>query len=300
MPSVVIAAHDEEAVIGRCLDALAVQREISSLEVVVSANGCHDRTAEVAASRGVAVVDREEPGKAAALNAGEAVVTEFPRIFLDADIIVPPHAISALAARLAKGDRALVAVPRRRVSLSGRPWPVRAYFSINENLPAFRSGLFGRGMIAVSQAGRGRFAAFPELIADDLFLDSQFADHEKCEVAEVEVVIEAPYTTRALLRRLVRVRRGNTEMRSAHPDRTRQSDPWAWYRDVVRPNPRLMIAAIPYVTITLLANILARRHPATNDAWGQDASTRNVDGTSAARSGNTAAHVAPIEGRESE
>jgi len=276
MPSIVIAAHDEEAVIGACLDALAVQQGILALEVIVSANGCNDRTAEVATRPGVIVIDRQEPGKAAALNAGDAAATSFPRIYLDADIIAPPNAVEALTAPLAAGGPALVAVPRRRLNTSGRPWPVRAYFSINESLPAFRKGLFGRGMIAVSEPGRWRFTAFPELIADDLFLDSQFTDDEKTEVREVEVVVEAPFTTRALLRRLVRVRRGNAEMRDALGDQARPSDRWAWFRDVVRPNPRLIAATIPYITITLLASILARRRPSSPQAWGRDESTRGT------------------------
>lgn len=52
MVSVVIAAHNEEAVIGGCLDALLAQRTDTPLEVVVSANGCTDRTAEAAEARG--------------------------------------------------------------------------------------------------------------------------------------------------------------------------------------------------------------------------------------------------------
>ena len=36
-------------------------------------------------------------------------------------------------------------------------------------------------MIALSEEGRARFDAFPTLIADDLFLDSQFSAAEKAE-----------------------------------------------------------------------------------------------------------------------
>lgn len=281
MPSIVIAAHDEEAVIGACLDALSVQRGVPSLEVVVSANGCKDRTVEVASRPGVVVIDLPEPGKAAALNAGDSAATEFPRIFLDADIIAPPNAVAALGARLAAEEQALVAVPSRRLNTVGRPWPVRAYFAINERLPAFRNGLFGRGMIAVSERGRQRFTVFPDMIADDLFLDSQFSDDEKCEVTAVEVVVEAPFTTRALLRRLVRVRRGNTDMREALAGQVRPSDRWAWFREVVRPNPHLIFAAVPYVAITLLASGLAKRTPSSRDAWGRDESTRRTTDPSA-------------------
>jgi len=275
VPSIVIAAHNEEAVIGACLDALARQASPSlPLQIVVCANGCTDRTVAIASREGVVVLDLAEPGKSAAINAGDDVATEYPRIYLDADIIAPPDAIAALTERLASGPPVLVAVPRRRLDVAGRPWPVRAYFAINERLPAFKNGLFGRGMIALSLDGRRRFEAFPTLIADDLFLDSQFSDDEKAEVASVEVVVAAPHTTRALLQRLIRVRRGNEEMRRELGDRARPSNRWAWLRSVVLPHPHLIVAAVPYVVITLTAEILARRSPPEDGGWGRDDTTR--------------------------
>ena len=75
-------------------------------------------------------------------------------------------------------------------------------------------------MIALSEQGRARFADFPELIADDLFLDSLFTDAEKSQVPEVEVVVQAPFGVRDLVRRLVRVRRG---MPSSRRPRSGQS-----------------------------------------------------------------------------
>lgn len=278
MTSVVIAAHNEESVIGSCLDALRDQSPPEPLEIVVSANACTDATAAVAAARGAIVVDRPEPGKAAALNAGEARARTFPRVYLDADIVAPPGAIAELSAVL--GGRMLAAVPRRRLNTAGRSWPVRAYYSINERLPAFTTGLFGRGMIALSAEGRRRFDAFPELVADDLFLDSLFTDEEKAVAAAVEVVVEAPMTTRDLLGRLVRVRRGNAQMRDAARSggvtaSVRGSDRRAWLRVVAR-EPRLIPAAIPYVVITFIASFRARR--ASSD-WGRDESTRTSPAT---------------------
>lgn len=279
MPSVVIAAHNEANVIGKCLDALAVQRSTGPIDIVVSANGCTDDTAAVAARPGVTVIDRPEPGKAAALNAGDPAATGFPRIYLDADIVVPPHGVATVAARFEVLPRPLAVVPRRRVDTAGRPWPVRAYFSINDRHPAFRTGLFGRGMIALSEEGRARFDTFPELIADDLFLDSRFTAAEKAEVSEVEVVVEAPHTTRDLLRRLVRVRRGNAQLRAAAAAGevdlpVRASDRWAWLRDVVVRDPKRAPAAVPYIVITVIAALLARRPAEPGNAWGRDDSTR--------------------------
>jgi glycosyltransferase involved in cell wall biosynthesis len=279
MPSVVIAAHNEENLIGQTLDALLAQATTGPFEVIVSANGCTDQTVAVATRPGVTVIDRKEPGKAGALNAGDQAAVGFPRIYLDADILVPPGGVAAILEPFRCSPAPLAVVPRRRLNRAGRPWPVRAYLDINERLPAFQNGLFGRGMIALSEQGRARFDTFPAMIADDLFIDSLFSDSEKAMVSGVEIVVDAPYTTRDLLRRLVRVRRGNSEMRAAASAglldaRVRPADRWAWLRDVVIPNPRLLPATIPYLSITMLAALLARRGATAGKAWGRDESTR--------------------------
>ncbi|MFD0748037.1 glycosyltransferase [Phytohabitans flavus] len=75
--SVVIAAHNESAVISRCLSAL--REGGADLDITVVTNGCTDDTAEVARQHaGVRVVELAEAGKAGALNAGDAVAASFP------------------------------------------------------------------------------------------------------------------------------------------------------------------------------------------------------------------------------
>ncbi len=141
-------------------------------------------------------------------------------------------------------------------------------------------------MIVLSEEGRTRFSTFPPLIADDLFLDSLYAENERAVVNDVEVTVEAPHTTRDLLRRLERVRRGNAQMRAAATGSglaltVRRPQRWAWLTDVVLPHPRLALAGIAYVSITLTAAILARRP--VKDAsrtWGRDESTRGGSASS--------------------
>ncbi len=276
MASIVIAAHNEATVLGRTLDALLSGTADRPHEIIVVANGCTDDTAAVARSCGVRVVELTEAGKAVALNAGDAVATTFPRIYLDADITVPPGGIAALLSAL-DATGALVAVPGRRLALDGRALPVRAYFAINQRLPVFTDGLFGRGLIALSELGRARFGTFPVMVADDLFLDSLFTTAERTVVPAVEVVVETPFTTTALLRRLVRVRRGNAAMRAAQEVPTsavRPADRLSWLRDVVLPNPRLAPAGIVYAALSLWAAVAARRGPRSSLTWAKDESTR--------------------------
>ncbi|GAA1822164.1 glycosyltransferase [Microlunatus capsulatus] len=283
MTSVVIAAHDEAAVIERCLEGLRANGP--GLDVVVVANGCADDTADRARRAGARVLELAAPGKAAALDAGDAVASSFPRLYLDADIVVPSGGVAALVAALGQPDGVLAAVPSRRVDVSGRPLLVRAYFAVNGRLPAYRDGLFGRGLIAVSDRGRSRFTGFPRMVADDLFLDSLFGPEEKRTVTSVVVVVEAPRRSRDLLRRLVRVRRGNAAMRRAGVKglvtaTIRPADRWAWW-GVVRTRPQLWPSAAVYVGITTAAALWARMTPGAK-GWARDDSTRGSSPGSAA------------------
>jgi len=88
--SVVLAAHNEEANIGRRLDEMIALVSASGVpgEVVVASDGSTDRTAEVARSyggRGVRVVELPaNRGKAGALTAGCAAATGEVLVFADA------------------------------------------------------------------------------------------------------------------------------------------------------------------------------------------------------------------------
>lgn len=270
--SVVIAAHNEGKVIGRCLDALLADAAPGELDITVVANGCTDDTARVAASRpGVRVVDRPEPGKVGALNAGDAVARGFPRIYLDADIVLPPGAVRTLVAALGDGVHAVV--PRRELDVSGRPLLVRAYYAINARMPVYERALFGRGVIVLSEAGRARFGQFPDLVADDLYLDSLFTREEKRQVDAVASRIATPRRTGDLVRRLARVRSGNASIRGAASG-VRAADRSSWLRDVVLRRPWLAPAGACYAAITILAAAKARRSPATGTQWARDESSR--------------------------
>ena len=229
------------------------------------------------------VVETPRPSKVAALDLGDAAVSAFPRIYLDADIVVTPETVQDLCAALAGPGSPLVAVPSRHLELTGRPLVVRAYYAIQRHLPAFESGLFGRGLVALSREGRDRFGTFPEQVADDLFLDSLFATDERVRLPGLTTSVETPLRVRDLLDRLTRVRRGNAALRAADLGDTdtgghaavRPSDRWSWLRDVVVPRPWLAPAGVVYVVVTLLAERRARR-TAGSTTWGRDESSRQV------------------------
>lgn len=281
MVSIVIAAHNEESVLGDTLDAL-LDDDVDA-QIIVVPNGCTDGTADVArARRGVEVVEVEQGSKPVALNAGDAVARSATRIYLDADIVVPRGGVAALAEALERPG-IVAAVPGRELRTAGLPWPVRAHSAIHQRLPVFKEGLFGRGMIALSPEGRARFGSFPIMVADDLFLDSLFAPEEKAHVDSVRVVVEPPPTTRELMNRLVRVRRGSAAMRRAAERgevsvAVRPGDRWAWLRDVVLKEPRLAPAGVVYAAMMAIVGLRSRRGPEDAMDWGRKAQRASAVG----------------------
>lgn len=277
--SVVVPAFNEEAGIGRLLHGLTRSSESGpDIEIVVAPNGCTDGTAAVARRFGVRVAELPVASKTAALNAADAVAVTFPRIYLDADTVVSPDLIRMLAAAVSEPG-VHGATPRLDVDLTGSSWPVRAFYAVNARLPVFRGRLFGRGVIALSRQARERFGRFPDLIADDLFLDAVVAADEKCEI-EAGVSVRAPRRVRDLIHRVARAREGNVQFQRWRSEQASGSstfsDPiagpsvWSWLRDVVLRSPRLWPAAVCYVTVVLLAEA-TRRVPgwSVRSGWGR-------------------------------
>ncbi len=274
MFSVVVPAHDEAGVIGRCL-AFVADLGPGEAEVVVVANGCTDRTAEVARTvPGVQVVELAEGGKPGALNAGDAAVSSLPRVYLDADIVVDAATVRRLVAAL-EGPLPRVAAPRPRFELAGRPWAVRAFYRVYLKLPYVRRNLVGLGVYAVSAAGRARFEQFPALTADDLFTQRLFAPDERV-VTEDEFTIQTPRTLAALVAVRTRVAYGNSELAGAYGDDEQfgesTGDTVRALADLVRATPSLAPSAAVYVAVVAAARRRARGRSAA--AWQRDVTTR--------------------------
>ena len=205
--SVVIPAHDEASVLPRCLDALLAGP--LDLEVVVVANACSDATAELARARGVRVVETPVPGKAHALDLGDAACTAFPRAYLDADVVLPQAALAAALEALRRPG-VLATAPRLAWDPTGVPRRVRAFYRVWTALPYVTDGLLGSGVYVLSQEGRQRFDRFPDAIGDDVFVRSLFAPRERPSSDGV-FTISPPRTLRALVAIKTRAWTGNAQ-----------------------------------------------------------------------------------------
>jgi hypothetical protein len=210
--SVVIPAHNEAAVITAGLTALLSGLGSATLDVVVSCNGCTDGTADVVRASGlpVRVIETAEPSKPAALRAADRATDVFPRIYLDADVRLPGAAALAVLDVL-RGEATLAARPAARYDVSQSSGVVQRYYRARSAAPRLQRSLWGAGVYALSAAGRSRFDEFPDVVADDLFVDRLFAPGE-IEIVDCEpVVVHAPRSAADLVTMLRRSYRGQGE-----------------------------------------------------------------------------------------
>ncbi|HVX47413.1 MAG TPA: glycosyltransferase [Mycobacteriales bacterium] len=265
MISVIVPAHNEEAVLARCLRALTRDAQPGELEVIVAANGCTDGTVRIADDFGppVRVVAVAAASKVAALNAGEAVATGFPRFYVDADVEFDTVALRRVAAALS--GSVLAAAPELAIDTAGSDPLVRSYYRVWCRLPSVRDDLVGRGVYALSGPGRARFASFPDVANDDHFIRETFSRAERVVVPGCVSRSWAPRSTSALIARKVRVQAGNVQIHRPNP-------PWSGLFAVVRRDPRLIVDAPAFSVVGAIAGLRARRLRAQGRTpdWGRD------------------------------
>jgi glycosyltransferase involved in cell wall biosynthesis len=276
--TVIVPAHNEGRVVGRLLGQLVSAARPGELDIIVVANGCSDDTAEAAALFGppVRVLSIPVASKREALRAGDRAAGDFPRVYVDADIELRTEDLRALDEALQRTG-ALAAAPQRILAMSGRPRLVRWYYDVWTRLPEVRSGLFGRGVIAVSAAGHARVASLPPLLADDLGASLVFAPDERIIVTGARVVVHPPRTFGDLLRRRVRAATvvSQVERTEGAPSSTARTRP-ADLLGIVRREPQMAPRVVVFVAVAVLARLGSSRATRKRDysTWLRDESSR--------------------------
>jgi exopolysaccharide biosynthesis WecB/TagA/CpsF family protein len=278
--SIIIPAHNESRVIGRLLSRLVASADESDFEICVVANGCTDDTVEVAQSLGpgVQVLSLATPSKREALAAGNRATTNFPRIYIDADVELGAADIRALASSLNRPG-VLAAAPQLELALTGVPLLLRWYWDVWSRLPEVRQGLFGRGVLAVSEAGYDRIAKLPPVFADDLIASLAFSPAERTVADDARVIVYPPRTFRDLIRIRVRAATGTAQVEQtagAPPStaRTRPADLLTIVREEPSAAPKAVLFLLVAVIVRRKAQRLRRRGEGAK--WLRDESSRRV------------------------
>jgi glycosyltransferase involved in cell wall biosynthesis len=279
--SVVIPAHNEEAVIARCLDALVTQATESVIDIVVVCNGCTDRTADIVRSRAdtdnrIRLIELTEGSKIAAIRAGLAAAPNDADVVatVDADVVLSTDAIDGLLTALSD-DQPLIGAPSLNIDLTGCSWAIRRYYAVWAGEP-YAASVIGAGVYAVNRAGLDRIIAMPDVIADDAWARAQFLPTERKTSAGTFTVYPAR-TLRPHVKRGARIVLGNRQlavMRATAGLRAPASPPHALGSGRNLP----LTDKLTYRLITRATKVLAswRELRGHTSMWSSDPTSRSV------------------------
>lgn len=278
MPSIIIPAHNEEKVIARCLRELTADSALEGAEIFVVCNGCSDKTAEIASQfAGVRAVSIDTASKIAALNEGDRLATQFPRVYLDADVLVSGESLKKAMRGLELLGVEVVA-PRLRVDLSGSNIFVNAFYAVWLKLPYFAANhMVGSGIYILSEAGRARFGKFPQIISDDGYVRSLFKPGERKTVGDSHFTIFAPKSLASLIKIKTRARFGNMQVVRQFPgSELGGENSLKSLVALILKKPYLLPAAVIYVYTQWLTKLKSRKKFREQDfgTWERDESTR--------------------------
>lgn len=276
--SIVIPAHNESVLIGRCLSRLLDGTAASEWEIIVVCNGCTDDTADRArAFQGVTVVETGTPGKMPALDIGDATATVFPRVYIDADAIVELPALRALVRALDDQDVPLVGSPALHVDTSASSRLVKIYFDVWTRL-RYAQEAIGSGVYALTRQARGRFEQFPQRGGDDQLVYRLYSASERI-VTQPSFTYVAPRTLRSLMRSRARMFALNIELERTIDLPAPEGVGWKeqGLERVLRSSPRMIPRVALFVAVQIIIRLWGRRlSNAESIPWNQDRTSREA------------------------
>ena len=172
----------------------------------------------------------------------------------------------------------MVASPRLEVDTDGASWPVRQHYRIWELTDYRRTGHIGSGVYALSADGRRRFGRWPQVIADDRFVQQLFLARERGTLEAHAFTVRSARTLPAHLRRSTRIARGNLELPGElqHAAAVAGGARAANLVRRVAARPGLWAAFAVYSVTSTLPKLTARRQIAERrePLWARDDTTR--------------------------
>ena len=223
MLTVIIPAYNEESVIDACLQSILSQEGDSKFEVIVAANGCSDRTVELATRRlennsqslPYTVLNLPEGNKNKALNAADKIARYAARVYLDADVICGKSLLSELDSIL-ECKKPVFATGTMEID-TGRSFTANSYARIWRATPYIQESIPGCGCYAVNESGRKLWSEFPTIHSDDKFVRLLFPRADRLQV-KAKYFWPMPQGLRNLLKVRIRWIRGNRQLAHRHPE----------------------------------------------------------------------------------
>ena len=275
--TIIVPAHNEQTGLRRLLPQLLDGAEPGEFRVLVICNGCTDESAAEARRHGsdVEVVELELASKSAALEEGGRRVEAFPVAFVDADVSLDTASIRALCARLGRSGLHAVG-PERRLEREGVSLLAGWYYDVWERLPQVRSGLFGRGVIVLSESGFNRVSHLPSFLSDDLAFSEAFLPGERHIVQGAVVSVWPARTWRALVKRRIRVVQGTRELKAAGGVSDSASTRLGDLVRIVHDEPAMVVRILVFVAVAACARLRVRLMRSGPSVWMRDETSRTA------------------------
>lgn len=288
--TVIIPAHNEAQVIGRCLDGILDSApDQRSMQVIVAANGCSDATADIARSSDLApeVLELPEGSKAKAMNAAKAIAQHPTCIFLDADVQCRYPSLLALAETLNEPG-VMAASPALRMDLSRSSSLVKAYYRVWLKLPYITNRMVGSGCFGLSEKALLDLGDFPEIIGDDVLIRSKFCYEARRNVTidkegrEVFFLVSPPLSLFDQIRVETRRRIGNEQV-DAHIASENGSENYRGHHEWsditrTRKSGASWVDIAIYIATKLIVVIRSKRAGLNNEnpKWERDLAARSA------------------------
>lgn len=276
---VIIPAHNEAGTIKHCLDAVLDDPNRDRLDVLVATNGCTDNTAELAEEYGapVRVLDSPVAGKGAALNMALAATPDVVRIYVDADVVVSPGAMTEIVETMKRTD-ALAAAPKIVFDTSQSTLPARLYLETWAKADYFTEGHVGTGLYAISAVGHQQIPTFDDLFAEDLLPIQRFPRNRRATASNATFRPLFPQNLRDLVKVQMRQQVGVIEffewLEENGEAKSLDSLDKTWIRKLLR-DPRNWAGVALYTPLRVVIQVGAqwKRRYGTR-TWTRDETSR--------------------------
>ncbi|GAA6207060.1 glycosyltransferase [Cognatishimia sp. WU-CL00825] len=227
--SIIIPASNEAAWISHCLEAVLASVRFEGAQIIVVANGCQDKTADVAKRYSVLarekgwsldVIELEIGDKLHALNVGDRAADGDILVYLDADVRVSSRILGQIERVL---DRDAAAWASGKLQMAAASRVSKAYARFWGKVPFMAKSVPGAGLFAVNRQGRARWANFPDIISDDMFVRLNFSPRERLAVSGTYIwPVAEGWANLVKVRR--RQNKGVAQLAELYPDLMRNED----------------------------------------------------------------------------
>ncbi|MCK5728652.1 MAG: glycosyltransferase [Methylococcales bacterium] len=276
--TVIIPAYNEENIIVRCLEALQQQDFTGDLQIIVVCNHCHDQTANKvrAFNADIICLETDIGSKTNALNLGDEAAKFYPRIYLDADIVLSQNAVREMCLTL-NDEQHLATSAVAKMDLAQSSWGVKAFYDIWLNLPYCKEGMIGSGVYALSEQGRKQFQKFPLIIADDGYIRCLFTSEQRPLSLNCTAHVSAPKNLISLIKISTRSRLGGYELAEKFPQLLHNET--KDYKSASRAfllNVKQWAKIAVYIGVNIITRIRAKsQYKQKFNQWERDESSRN-------------------------